>query len=351
MAFFSIENIQLNGISAAVPKNLVSNYTLPGFEKEELEKLIKTIGIEHRRVATEDICASDLCIAAAEKLLNELKWDKSEIEVLFFVSQTPDYNLPGSSMHIQERLGLPKSCITFDINQGCAGYVYGLSLISAFLSSAKISKGLLLVGDTITRLISPKDNSLIPIFSDCGTATAVSYNTSAKKISFNISTEGKDYDAIIVPEGGARKPMDKVSYEDENFGNNVTRKGFHLNMKGLDVFNFSLKKVVPNVEELLNRANQNSENIDFFIFHQANMLILDSIEKKLNIDSSKVPSSLKDFGNTSGATIPLTILTNLVKEGKVINSKMVLSGFGVGLSLASAIVDFNDVITTELIEL
>jgi 3-oxoacyl-[acyl-carrier-protein] synthase III len=336
MAFFSIQHIKISGISAAVPKNTVSNFDLEGFTKDELEKLISTVGIENRRVAPQYMCASDLCITAAENLITELKWNKADIDVLFFVSQTPDYILPGSSMHIAERLSLQKSCITFDINQGCAGYVYGLSLITSFMSASKLSKGLLLVGDTITKLISKNDKSLSPIFSDCGTATALNYDALTPKIDFNISSEGKDFEAIIVQEGGARKP-------------NGSNK--NLAMKGLDVFNFSLKKVVPNVEELLNKSNQTINNIDYFVFHQANKLILEAISKKLNIEKNKVPSTLKNFGNTSGATIPLTIVSNLNKNGNIVNSKILLSGFGVGLSLASAIINFNEVICCEIIEL
>ena len=351
MSFFSIEHTKLTGISAAVPKNTASNFDLKGFEKEELNKLIDTLGIETRRVATSETCASDLCVAAAEKLIKDLKWNKAEIEVIFFVTQTPDYQLPGTSMHIQERLGIPKSCATFDINQGCAGYVYGLSLISAFLSSTKLKKGLLLVGDTITKLISAEDKSLVPLFSDCGTATAVCYDPHAKKIDFNISSEGNDYEAIIVPEGGARNPFSKVHIQNNDTISNTRKKELHLTMKGLDVFNFSLKKVVPNVEGLLSRSGQEITKFDYFIFHQANKLIIEAISKKLNVDLLKVPSSLKNYGNTSGATIPLTIVTNLNKNGLVENSAMLLSGFGVGLSLASATVNFEDVVCSDLIEI
>jgi 3-oxoacyl-[acyl-carrier-protein] synthase III len=333
MAFFNVQHTSIKGISAAVPKKSVSNFDLSNFEKGELTKLVTTIGIQNRRVAELSVTASDLCEVAANKLLAELNWSKADIEVLFFVSQTPDYILPGTSTHLQARLGLSKSCVTFDINQGCAGYVYGLSLITSFMAASKLKKGLLLVGDTITKLISPNDKSLTPIFSDAGTATAVCYDELAAPICFNMSTEGSDYDAIIVKEGGARS------------NTNATKQ---LNMKGLDVFNFSLQKVTPNIEELLSKSNCTREAIDYFIFHQANQLIVDAISKKLKIDSSKVPSSLKNFGNTSGATIPVTIV-NHFKE-KVINLKLLLSGFGVGLSLASAIVEFKEVVITDLIE-
>lgn len=351
MAFFSIPHVAVKGISAAVPQQRVSNFDLPYEDGDALEKLISTLGIEERRISHSNQCASDLCVAAVEKLLAALHWDRSEIDAVFFVTQTPDHQLPGTSLHIQERLGLPKSCVTFDINQGCAGYVYGLSLASAFLSSSGLKKALLLVGDTITKLISPFDQSLIPIFSDCGTATALEFSEEAEPIRFNISSEGEHFDKIIVTDGGARNGITAGSLEYKDYHASVKRAGIHLAMKGLDVFNFSLKKVAPNVEELLEKSACDASTIDYFVFHQANKLILESIAQKLAIAPSKVPSSLKHFGNTSGATIPLTIVTNLQRGGKVVNSQALLSGFGVGLSLASAIVEFKDVVCPDLIEL
>lgn len=334
MAVFSIENVQLKGIAATIPKTKVSNFDLQHFEKEELQKLISTIGIENRRIADDSTCASDLCLNAAEKLITELNWEKADIELLIFVTQTPDYQLPGTSLHLQERLGLPKTCITFDINQGCAGYVYGLSIISSFMCASKIKKGILLVGDTITKLISKNDKSIGPIFSDCGTASAFEYNKNAHPIHFNISSEGKDFDAIIVKDGGSR---------------NTNGKEKALVMKGLDVFNFSIKKVVPNIEELLLKINVPKNEIDYFVFHQANKLILESIANKLFISLEKTPSTLKNYGNTSGATIPLTIVDTL--KNKIYNKNLLLSGFGVGLSLASALIKTEDVVCCDISEI
>jgi 3-oxoacyl-[acyl-carrier-protein] synthase-3 len=351
MAFFSIKHTAIRGIAAAVPKNKVSNHDLTDVEGAERDKLINTLGIEYRRVAPLEMCASDLVVASAERLLKELNWHPSDIDVLVFVSQTPDHVLPGSSMHIQQRLGLPATCAVFDVNQGCAGYVYGLSLISGFMSASGLQKGLLLVGDTITRLISPHDKSLIPIFSDAGTATALELDHGAAPMVFNTNSIGADYEAIIVREGGARYPINASSLQFTEYEGGVRRAGSHLAMKGLDVFNFSLKKVAPNVNELLEKAGQAREEIDFFIFHQANRLILEAIGKKLNIPASRIPSTLRAFGNTSGATVPLTIVANLRTENKIVDSKLLLSGFGVGLSLASAIVDFRRVTCPEIIEL
>lgn len=351
MACFSILNTRIQGIAAAVPKNSVSNFNLENFAANELEKLIETIGIENRRVATKEQCASDLCIEAANKLILDLGWDKKDIDCLFFVTQTPDYHLPGTSLQIQDRLGLSKSCATFDINQGCAGYVYGLSLISSFMSSSGLKKGLLLVGDTITKLISQQDKSLMPIFSDCGTATALVFDSNAKPMHFNISSEGESYQSIIVPDSGYRNQISKDSFDFKEITPGIYRQGVHLAMKGLEVLNFSLKKVAPHIDELLAKYNIDKSFIDFIVLHQANKLILESICDKLGFSLSKAPSSLKNFGNTSCATIPLTIVINAKINPEISESKLLLSGFGVGLSLGSAVVDFNNVICSDLIEI
>lgn len=351
MAQFTIQHVSLKGVAAAVPSNTVYNAELTTYKPAELNKLIETIGIAKRRIALPHQCASDLCTAAAEKLIDGLGWNKNEIEVLVFVSQTPDYLLPGSSMHIQYKMGLNKSCLAIDINQGCAGYIYGLSVISALMSASKFKKGLLLVGDTITKNISTYDKSLMPLFSDAGTASAFEYHEDATVMSFNTTSEGENFDSIIIPEGGARFPFSETTNDYKYVEGEIKRKGFHLQMKGLDVFNFSLKKVIPNIEELLQFANTDKASIDKFIFHQPNLLILKTLAQKLMIDMHDVPVSLKEYGNTSSASIPLTIVTELAENSRIKNQKNLLCGFGVGLSLGSAIVNFEDVLCPEIIQL
>lgn len=336
MAFFSISNIALRAVAAAVPRRRVSNYDLPGFSEEEKNKLVNTLGIEYRRVAEPGQCASDLCYAAAQKLMQKLNWKSEEIEALFFVTQTPDHILPGNSTKLQHLLGLPQRCAAFDINQGCAGYVYGLSMVSSFMAASKTKKALLLVGDTITRLISPGDKSLEPIFADAGTATALEWDNEAGPMHFNLETIGRDYEAIIVKEGGARKPL-------------RTPDAPQLSMKGLEVFNFSLQSVSPNAEFLLQNAGCDKQKVDHFIFHQANQLILESIGKKMGIPQEKMPSSLRQYGNTNGATIPLTLAHNFGSD-VFGNKKVLMCGFGVGLSIASCLVHMKGTIFEPVIE-
>ncbi len=347
MAYFEVKHIEIKGISAAVPLNKVSNRSFDPNDKASNDRLIDAIGIEERRVASSNTCASDLCVSAANRLLDKLKWNKSDIDVVFFVSQSPDYILPGSSTQIASRMGLSKSCLAFDVNQGCVGYVYGLSLISAFMSSTKLKRGLLLVGDTITQYISSDDKALLPIFSDAGTATAIEFNESASAMQFNSTIYGEDYESIIVKNGGAKQ----IKKSDNDFESGSTQNKLQLQMKGMEVFAFSIAKVAPHVNELIERSGENKASIDCFVFHQANKLILQSITEKLQIDAEKVPSSLKLFGNTSGATIPLTLVTELKKQELLPDAKMLLCGFGVGLSIASVLLNFKGIVCPDLIEI
>lgn len=333
MAFFAAHNIVLKGIASCVPKCKAFNQDLVGFSVSDKAKLISTLGIETRRLASPDCSASDLCMAAAEKILLDLNWRKEDIEVLIFVTQTPDYILPASSSIIIDRLGLSKNCIGFDVNQGCAGYVYGMSLISSFMASSRLKKGLLLVGDTITKLIPDSDRSIRPLFSDAGTASAFEWSEAASPIFFNTKTFGKNYQSIIVEHGGSKA----------SFHSPVPPT---MQMNGMEVFQFSIGKVLPVMEELFEFSAIQREEVDHYLFHQANQLILDTLVSKLKIDPLKAPGSLKDYGNTNGASIPLTASLHL--NGAT--GRIVMCGFGVGLTVAASSLMVNELVCSELIE-
>lgn len=333
MAFLTTYHVSVKGIASCVPKNKSLNSDLTIFSDSEKEKLIATLGIETRRIASKNTCASDMCLVAAEKLIADLNWRKEDIDLLVFVSQTPDYILPGTSTQLVYKLGLSENCISYDLNQGCAGYVYGLSVASNMMSSSKLKKGLLLIGDTITKLISQDDKSTVPLFSDAGTATALEYEENAKPMFFNIKTMGKNYDSIIVRDGAAK--------------NNFNNKTAIIKMKGMEVFQFSISKVNPVIDELFNFSELKHNDIESYIFHQANQLIVDTLISKQKIDPSKAPKSLKDFGNTNGASIPLTASLYLKNR----NGKILLCGFGVGLSVATCILEINDLVCSDLSEI
>jgi 3-oxoacyl-[acyl-carrier-protein] synthase III len=351
MAIFPVPGTRICGIASAVPRNGFDNRDWDAVTEKERDLFIKTVGVERRRVAPKGMTTSDLCEAAAVKLLEELKWDPNDIEILIFISQSRDYIIPATAGILQDKLGLPKSCIAFDISLGCSGYVYGLSVIASQMVTAGIKKGLLMVGDVSTQTTSPHDKSTFPLFGDGGTVTALELDSSAPPMIFNLQTDGKGYKAIIIPDGGIRNLVTPDSFVEEKFNEGIARDRLKIALDGMEVFQFSLREVPPNIRALIDFSGKYVENIDFFVLHQANKLMNESIRKKLGIPAEKCPYSMGEYGNTSSASIPLTIshaLREKVEQEKV---SMVLSGFGVGLSWGSVFVETDRIACPGIIEL
>ncbi|MFK5857648.1 MAG: ketoacyl-ACP synthase III [Bacteroidota bacterium] len=345
MAIFQVPNINIAGISACVPEDEYNNNNYDWISEKERDTLIKVIGVEKKRHAKKGTTTSDLCYVAANNLINELNWERSEIDLLIFVSQSRDYIIPATAGLLQEKLSLPKSCIAFDISLGCSGYIYGLSVIGSMMATGMIKKGLLLTGDISTLNTSYKDKSAFPLFGDAGTATAIDLSLSAKPMNFNLQTDGGGYDAIIIPDGGIRNFADKdTSFKYEEISEGIVRNKFNIALDGIKVFNFSLREVKPNVNKLLQEAGLSTDDIDYFVFHQANKLMNETIRKQLKLSPEKVPYSLKEYGNTSSASIPLTIVTELSDKVSSSNLTMLLSGFGVGLSWGSVILQTENIV-------
>lgn len=351
MALFTIPNVKIAGISACAPKKKESNLDYDVLTPNELRLLVKTTGVEYRRIADNDVCTSDMCFVSAEKLINDLNWDKKDIQAIIFVSQTPDYFIPATGILLQDRLKLPKSSMAFDVNLGCSGYVYGLSVISNIISSKQSRKALLLVGDKSTFSISKRDKSTYPLFGDAGTATALEFDKNASEMVFNLQSDGSGYKAIMVPEGGLRSPINVKSLEYVEIEKGISRSGISLHLNGPDVFNFSLREVPPNIKELYLYNSTSNEDYDYFVFHQANKLIIESIRKKLKIESEKVPYSINNFGNTSSGSIPLTIVTELKEKLKNKSVSLLLIAFGVGLSWGTVSVRIDNMVCPDLIEI
>lgn len=347
MAQFAVQGMRIRGIAAAVPSASESNFDYSRITEQERKLLVKTTGVATRHIAAVGQTTSDLCLLSAEKLIAELGWDKSEIGLLIFVSQSPDYFLPASSIVLQGKLGLPKTAAAFDINLGCSGYVYGLSVAASLIATGGFKKALLLAGDISTAGITPKDQSTWPLFGDAGTATAIEYDPSAKSF-FNLQSDGTGYEAIIIPDGGVRSPLSEKTFIEEEAAPGVIRHRKNLWLNGLDVFNFSVREAPPNVTAVMEFAGTNAEQTDYFIFHQANKLMVETIRKKLKVPAEKVPYSLGEYGNTSSASIPLTIVAAL-REEAVNPHSWVFSGFGVGLSWASAWLETEKMICPEII--
>ncbi len=350
MACFQIQQVQIRGIAAAVPQQKASNHTLELLPERERQQFVRTTGIEWRRIAGPEVCASDLCFRAAHDLMASLEWDPQSIDVLLFVTQSPDLLLPGTASQLQVRLGLGKHVVGIDLNQGCAGYVYGLSVLASMLAGGHLRRGLLLVGDTITHSLSQEDKSTVPIFSDAGSATALEFSPDAAAMTFNLQTDGLGYQAICIPEGGSRVPFSKAGLAMQDFGSGIRRSGLDLAMQGLDVFNFALAEVAPNIRAMLEYAETEITTPDAFVFHQANLLLNESIRRKMELPAEKVPYSLREFGNTSSATIPVTLVHCLAAQLRTQSTSLVLSGFGVGLSWGSALVHLPPLVCLPMIE-
>ncbi len=350
MALFSLHGIKICGISAAVPKNKESNADYHWIPRKERESLMKNIGVVTRRVAEKGVTTSDLCVVAAEKLMDSLRWDRHEVELLIFVSQSRDYLVPTTACIVQNRLGLPHSCIALDIGLGCSGYVYGLSVIGSMMQSGTVKKALLMVGDISTLTTCYRDKSTYPLFGDVGTVTALKYDTNASPMHFNLQTDGSGFKAIMIRDGGARNVMSRRSFDIKKIGKGIYRSRLHLELDGIEVFNFALREVVPNIKALLSFTGQSLAEMDYVVFHQANRLIIETLRKMLKLDSLKVPYSLRDFGNTSGASVPLTMLVSLREPLINCNKKLLLSAFGVGLSWGSAIIGTDKICIPDLLE-
>lgn len=351
MAFFSIDNVRVKGIAGAVPRGELSNWDYKHITEQERKLLIKTTGIEKRRmVGNSGLTTTDLCKAAAERLLEETGTSKEDIQILVFVSQTPDYFLPASSITLQNRLGLSKSCMAFDINLGCSGFVYGLSAISALISAGKFKKGLLLCGDISSAGPPEEDKSVFPLFGDGGTATLLEYDTNATTMNFSNQSNGEGYEAIIVREGGMRKPFTVDSFTMVEKEKGISRASRNLELNGMAVFNFSVTEVPKNIVEFFQLTSSDPDSYDYFVMHQANLLMNETIRKKLKFPPEKIPYTLSKFGNTSSASIPLTIASELRDKvgGEV---SWLLSGFGVGLSWATVSLKTNGLICPEIIEM
>lgn len=352
MAYLTVNNVVIKGIAACVPKNGDENITSHIFTSEQdATKFINSTGVERKRIADKTTTTSDLCFHAADKLISELKWAKEDIDCLIFVTQTPDYILPATSCVLQNKLGLNKECYAIDISLGCSGWVYGMSVITSLLSSGNFKKGLLLCGDTISKINSKQDKSSWPLFGDAGTATALEYCLGDHSMKYHMSTDGAGYDAIIIPDGAYRNSMSKESFEMESISEGVSRTKLDLVLNGMDVFSFGVSQAPKSVNKLMEKHNINKDNLDYCIFHQANKFMNEKIRKKLKLTEKQVPYSLTNFGNTSSATIPLTLVTELRNELQNQKLQIVGCGFGVGLSWGTVYFSTDKICVPELIEI
>lgn len=345
--FLNISNVQIAGSVSCVPKTKISNLQNTLFNSsDEAQKFIEMTGVEEKRHLEPGVLVSDLCCEAAETLIKKLNWEKDEIGVLIMVTQTPDYLIPNTAIILQNRLGLSKNTACFDIPLGCSGFVYGASVISSMLTSQGFKKGLLLVGDSSSILASNDDKTSAPLFGDAGCASAFEYKEGVE-MKFKLWTDGSGFEAIIVPDGGYRNRFSEKSLEviEDKDGNK--RTNLNPKMNGTDVFSFGITQVPRELKSFLKHIEKQVSDIDYFLFHQANKFMLEMIRKKLKLERNQVPYSIIKYGNTSSASIPLTL--SLI-GGEARNKKFLVCGFGVGLSIGSAYFEIGNEFVNELIE-
>jgi len=344
----NIKGIEVVGISCCVPKKKTINKNIPNHKN--IKRIIKTIGIESRPVASDEICTSDLVLKSANHILKKLNWKSDDIEILIFVSQTPDYLTPATSGILQDKLKLKKSTLVLDINLGCSGYTHGLITISSLMKNLNLKKGLLAVGDVGTQLVNKDDKVANLLFGDAGSVTAIrNVKNDSENLYCDYYSDGSGFQDIIVPShslAGRNKLSNRQIINKKDVKKNV-RSNANIFLNGASIFNFAIN----NIPKFIKDISQNFKNIKFCFLHQANKMIQDSIVNQLNKNKNKFifPTSLKNFGNTSSASIPITICSNY--EGKKLPGYSLLCGFGVGLSISAVVVNLRKTKIFKIIKL
>ena len=351
MAFLSFEGVGITAMTAAVPRHVINNYEYTTyFPKDQVKEVVDKVGIFERRFADANTCSSDLCLAAAEKLIADNGIDREDIDLLVFISQTPDYRMPATSCTLQHRLGLPSSCIAFDITLGCSAFSYGLSVVYSIMQKSNLRKALILDGETRSKVYSPKDRRSAFLFGDGGIAALVERNDKFGESYFSLNTDGSRADLIMIKGGGYRYPSSVETLKErvvDEYGN--IRNDEQGYMRGGDVFNFVIREIPRDIKRTLEYAGMDANQMDYIVFHQANNFINSYIAKKMKLDVKKIPSTIAKYGNTSSVSVPLTIVDQL--QGKLEGNKMLLlSAFGVGMTWATAIVPFVDCRISDVVE-
>lgn len=333
MAKWNIKNVALRGVTGTVPNRPIKTSELPIFNEEEAANFDATVGIKNRYWAEEGVCASDLCADAAERLISGLGWEKESIDVLVFASVTGDYKTPPTSGILQHRLGLPSSCFVLDTPMGCCDCMYTINIAGNLLSAGTAKRAILLVGDTAARMGSVHDKSRLPLFGDSGIAMALEYDPTADDIVLEMNTQGEGYAALMTPHGGYRHPVTPDSFIEEDFGNGIIRAPKDALINGMDVFAFAITRPPISVKKMMeSECLDKDKDVDYFLIHQANKLIVDRLVKKLKLNPEKVPYNLQEYGNLGGASIPMLMVSEMSDELIRRPLTLVCSAFGLGLT-------------------
>ncbi len=352
MAFLSVPHVSIRGISACVPPTIEENIDLPFYSSiEEAQKVIDSIGIERRHVCGEGITVSDLCFKAAEKLIADLNWGKDSIDILAFCTQDPDYLNHPNSFVVHDRLGMPNTCMCVDFYHGCPGWVTAMSSVSSMISASGAKRALLLVGDMCSHDAGKGNREERPLFGDSGTATALEFNENAFPIYYNIITKSADGKALARTIGGWRNPytLKTLKADLDRREGKISPDDSVDKMDGMDVFSFAITTVPKTLKQLCSNFGIEMETLDKLVLHQANGMMIKTIAKRMKTDMAKVPMSLKEYGNTTAASIPLTIVSQCADDFKY-HQKTMACGFGTGLACASVYFETDNVVCPSVLE-
>ena len=324
----------IKAISYYLPEKIVTNEDLvKEFPEWTVEKVAGKVGVSQRHVVSKNETASDMATKASEKLFAEQNIDRSTIDFVLFCTQSPDYFLPTSACLIQNRLGLSTSCGALDFNLGCSGFVYGLSLAKGLIAGGIAKNILLLTAETYSKYIHPKDKGNRTIFGDASAATLISTDGFASIENFCLGTDGRGAENLIVRNGGMRQPdtLGDLAFDESG---NLTSSDY-LYMNGGEIFNFTAEAVPVLVDQVLEKNYLTKEDIQLFVFHQANKYMMNYLRKLIEIESDKFYFFLENVGNTVSSTIPIA-LCEAQKEGKL-KGNILIAGFGVGYSWGATI--------------
>jgi 3-oxoacyl-[acyl-carrier-protein] synthase-3 len=329
----------IKSISYYLPEKLVTNHELlQDFPEWSAEKIADKIGVSERHISANDETSADMAVKAARILFSEHTIDPADIDFVMLCTQSPDYLLPTSACIVQDKLGIPVNTGALDFNLGCSGFVYGLAMAKGLITS-KIAKNILLItSETYSKFIHPRDKSNRTIFGDAATATLISDNGIAEILNFSFGTDGRGADKLIVKTGGLRYPNKKNDLRFDEYGNPISSD--YLFMNGTEIFNFTLEMVPILISDTLKNNSIEKNQIDLFIFHQANKYMLNFLRKKIQIPEARFYYFMDKVGNTVSSTIPIA-LAEAIKEERIIpGHKVILAGFGVGYSWAGNILHF-----------
>jgi 3-oxoacyl-[acyl-carrier-protein] synthase-3 len=331
----------IKALAYYLPPGVLTNEDLTrGFPEWDVDKISAKVGVQTRHIASADETAADLAVEAARNLFNQ-GIDKNRIDFLLFCTQSPDYVLPASACIIQDRLGLSKNCGALDFNQGCSGFVYGLSLAKGLITAGIAAQVLLLTAETYTKRLHPQDKGCRTIFGDGAAAALVSASGFAKIGGFCFGSDGTGAEHLILKTGGARYPEKANRIEFDENSNPVSPD--HIYMNGGEIYSFTLKAVPALVQNILEKNHIEKDAVDLFVFHQANGYMLETLRKKIKIDSGKFYRCLSEVGNTVSSTIPIALCAALKDRSLREGMKLLLAGFGVGLSWGGAVLTIGEI--------